>query len=193
MKKIITISRQFGAAGSTIGKAVADRLGFEFYYRELILQMARNSNLDVEILLKWDEKVPANFGFAQSLFDFSNKPLGEKLYSVQESVIRRVGEKGKCVIVGRNANDILKEFDHTLHVFVYGTEEWRLEHMKMKMPEVSDARLLEEMHNIDKARKKYCSYFTGNEFGVAEHYDICLSASSLGIEKCIDMICMLAD
>ena len=104
MKKIITISREFGAGGSAIGIEVAKRLGYEFYNKAIILRAAKESNIDVESMLKWDEKVPMNFGFAQSLFDFYNKPLNEKLFEVQRDIIRKIGEKGNCVIVGRNAN-----------------------------------------------------------------------------------------
>ena len=75
MRKIITISREFGAGGSAIGTEVAKRLGYEFYDKAIILKAAQESNMDVESILKWDEKVPINFGFAQSLFDFYNKPL----------------------------------------------------------------------------------------------------------------------
>ena len=109
MKRIITISREFGAAGGTIGYALAQKLGYEYYDKELILKAARASNIDPESVMRWDERVSVNFGFAQSLFDFYNKPLSEKLYAVQEKVIREIGEKGNCVIVGRNANTILKE------------------------------------------------------------------------------------
>ena len=75
---------------------------------------------------RWDEKVPANFGFAQSLFNFYNKPLNETLFEAQTKVIREIGEKGNCVIVGRNANTILKEFDGGLHIFVHASPYWRM-------------------------------------------------------------------
>ena len=111
MKKIITISREFGAGGGEIGRKVAERLGYHYYDKELILRSADTSKVDVESMRRWDEKVPANFGFAQSLFNFYNKPLNETLFEAQTKVIREIGEKGNCVIVGRNANTILKEFD----------------------------------------------------------------------------------
>ena len=173
MKRIITISREFGAGGSAIGTQVAKRLGYEFYDKAIILRAAKESNIDVESILKWDEKVPVNFGFAQSLFDFYNKPLNEKLFEVQREVIRRIGEKGNCVILGRNANTILKEFDNCLHVFIH-------------------AKISDEIRAIDKARKKYCTYYTNTEFGMSEYYDISLSSSTLGIETCVDTICSLA-
>ena len=72
MKRIITISREFGASGGTIGHAVASRLGYEYYDKEIILRSAQESNLDIASIEKWDEKIPMNFGFAQSLFDFYN-------------------------------------------------------------------------------------------------------------------------
>ncbi|MBQ6806236.1 MAG: cytidylate kinase-like family protein [Lachnospiraceae bacterium] len=192
MRKIITISREFGAGGSAIGTEVAKRLGYEFYDKAIILRAAKESNIDVESILKWDEKVPANFGFAQSLFDFYNRPLNEKLFEVQKEVIRRIGEKGNCVIVGRNANTILKEFDNSLHVFVHAAPFWRIEHMKEKMPDMTEAKISEEMRSIDKARKKYCAYYTNTEFGVADYYDISLNSSTLGIETCIETICNIA-
>ena len=104
MKKIITISREFGAGGGEIGRKVAERLGYHYYDKELILRSADTSKVDVESMRRWDEKVPANFGFAQSLFNFYNKPLNETLFEAQTKVIREIGEKGNCVIVGRNAN-----------------------------------------------------------------------------------------
>ena len=192
MRKIITISREFGAGGSAIGMEVAKRLGYEFYDKAIILRAAQESNMDVESILKWDEKVPINFGFAQSLFDFYNKPLNEKLFEVQKETIRKIGEKGNCVIVGRNANTILKEFDHCLHVFVHADPYWRMEHMKEKMPDATEAKISEEIRAIDKARKKYCAFYTNTEFGVADYYDISLNTSSLGIETCVNIICDIA-
>ena len=92
--------------------------------------------------------------------------------------IRKIGEKGRCIIVGRNADSILKEYDHSLHVFIYGDYHWRLNRMQEKMPDVPREKLSEQLVAIDKARKKYCAYFTGREFGVADSYDICLNAVS---------------
>lgn len=192
MKKIITISREFGAGGGTIGKQVAERLGYEYFNKEIILQAARESNLDVESFQKWDEKIPKDFGFAQSLFDFYNKPLNERLFHAQKKVIQRIGERGNCVIVGRNANSILHAYDHTLHVFIHALPYFRITNLKEKMPGASEGEILEKMRAVDRMRKKYCAYYTNTVFGAAEYYDICLSSSSLGIDTCVDLICELA-
>lgn len=192
MKKIITISREFGAGGSAIGTAVAERLHYQFFDKAIILRAAKESNIDIAQMNKWDERVPANFSFAQSLFDFYNKPLNEKLFEAQKDVIRKIGEHGNCVIVGRNANTILKEFDNTLHVFVHASPYWRIQHMKEKMSDTSEAKISEELRSIDKARRKYCSYYTNTEFGEASYYDLSLNTGTLGIDRCIDIICELA-
>ena len=193
MKKIITISREFGAAGGTIGRAVADRLGYEYYDRAIILKAASEFNLDVEAVQKWDEKVQTNFGFAQSLFEFYSRPQSDKLFEAETEIIRRIGEKGNCVIVGRNANVILKEYDYSLHVFISAEEKWRIEWMKQKMPDVPESKIYEELKNIDKSRRKHCMYYTDTMFGVSEYYDLCLKVSSLGVDQCVDIISGIAE
>ena len=109
MKKIITISREFGAGGSTIGKKVAEELGYEFYDKSIILQAASEKNIGILKVLKNDEEAPFLTGFTQSLFDFYSKPVNEQIFEAQKQVIRKLGEHGNCVIVGRNANQILQE------------------------------------------------------------------------------------
>lgn len=190
MKNIITISRQFGAGGSTIGQAVADKLGFYYCDKDMILNAAIESGtLSPEEVRYYDERVPRQFGFGQSLFDFYNKPLDERLFNAQKEAIKKVAEKGNCVIVGRNANIVLKEFDKTLHVFISGAERTRLKRMCEKMPDTPEEKVLEHLRSVDKTRNKYCKYYTNTEFGNAQFYDLCLKSSSLGFDKCIDLIC----
>lgn len=194
MKKIITISREFGAGGAKIGRAVAERLGYYYMDKDMIIRAAVESgSITAEEFRKWDERVPFNLGFGQSLFDFYNRPLDERLFAAQKEAIRKVAEKGKCVIVGRNANVVLKEFDSSLHVFISASTYWKTQNLKSLMPDFSEERIMEEMKSVDKARSKYCSFYTNTEFGKAEHYDLCLKSSSLGIDKCVDIICEIAE
>lgn len=192
MKNIITISRQFGAGGGTIGKAVAEKLGYYYCDKDMILKAAVEAgNLTPDEISSFDEKVPWEFGLGQSLFNYSTKTLDEKIYEAQKEAIRKVAEKGNCVIVGRNANIILKEFERTLHVFVSGTEYFRVKRMAERMNSSED-KVRTVLHNIDKARKKYCKHYTGTEFGSAEYYDLCLKSSTLGLDSCVDIICETA-
>lgn len=193
MKTIITISREFGACGETIGRQVAERLGYYFFNKDMIIQASKEmKNISPEAVTRYDERVPKSIGFGQGLFDFYTKPLDQKLYSAQKEVIRRVGSKGKCVIVGRNSNDILQHYDNSLHVFISATKYFRQEHLKEMMPECTEAQILEKMKVVDKSRRKYCSYYTNTEFGNADHYDLCLKVSTLGIDQCVDIICQAA-
>ncbi len=193
MKSIITISRQFGAGGGQIGKAVAERLGYYYLDKDMIIRSAvESSSLTPEDFRIYDEKVPFNFGFGQSLFDFYSKPLNERLFAAQREAILKAGEKGRCVIVGRNANVVLKEFDRTLHVFISASRYFRLQNLKGKMQGYTDEKIMEEMKSVDKTRKKYCTFYTKTEFGNAAYYDLCLKSSTLGIDRCVDLICELA-
>lgn len=194
MKNIITVSRQFGAGGGTIGKAVAKRLGYYYCDKDIILRSALESgSLTPNEIRYFDEKVPKEFGFGQSLFDFYNKPLDERLFKAQSDAIKKVAEKGNCVIVGRNANIILKEFDRTLHVFIAATEHFRCERMKKEMPDLSEDKVIDRLRAVDKTRKKYCKHYTNTEFGNSLYYDLSLKSSTFGIDACIDMICEAAE
>lgn len=193
MKKIITISREFGSCGGTIGKRVAEELGYYYCDKDMIIRAAINSgSLTADEIRKYDERVPANFGFGQSLFDFYNKPLDERLYAATKEAVKAVADKGNCVIVGRNSNVILQEYDSTLHVFVSATKYFRLQHMKEMMPDATPARVEEMMKQVDKGRKKYCSYYTNTEFGNSDYYDLCLKSSTLGVDQCVEIICDVA-
>ena len=193
MKKIITISREFGAGGGQIGCAVAERLGYYYFDKDIIVKSAMESaNLTPEDFRIWDERVPLNLGFGESLFDFYNKPLNERLFEAQREAIRKIAEKGKCVIVGRNANVVLQEYEKSLHVFVSATPYFKLQNLKNQMPGYSEEKIMNKMKSVDKTRAKYCSYYTNTEFGKAEYYDLCLKSSTLGIDKCVDIICELA-
>lgn len=193
MKKIITISRQFGAAGGEIGKRLAEALGYEFVDKTIILEAAKEANLDVSNIIKNDETIPSLSGFAQTLFNFYSAPLNEKIFNAQKTVIKKFGEHGKCVIVGRNANSILKQFDDSLHVFVFAEEYWRIQRLKKeKLPEYSEAKIAQIMAKIDKTREKYCNYYSGKKFGDCSNYDLALNTSKISIDQCVKTILELA-
>lgn len=117
MKRIITIGREFGAGGSDLGRRLARELGIAYYDRDIILRTAKASaRLTPEQIRLWDEQVPHEFGFTQSLFNHYSRPLSEELWNTQVRAIRELANKESCVIVGRNADYILKEYDHCLRV-----------------------------------------------------------------------------
>ncbi len=193
MRNIITISRPFGAGGGVIGRKVADRLGYYYCDRDIIIQSAmKSTQLAPEDFREYDEKLPISLGFGQSLFEFYNRPTSDKIFEAQREAIISIGEKRNCVIVGRNSNIILKEFDHSLHVFVTASDYFRINLLKERMPGATESEIRARMRSVDKARKKSCSYYTHTAFGDAAQYDLCLKSSKLGIDKCVDVICDLA-
>lgn len=189
MRKIITIGREFGAGGAEVGRKVAKELGLEYYDKDIILKTAMASrNLDPEQVRRWDERVPKNFGFAQSLFDFYNKPLEEEIWKAQRDAIRELANKESCVIVGRNGDYILKEFDHCLNVFIHAGFEWRVRRMTGMMDQVPADQVVNDVRAVDRARKKYCEYYTNCVYGDARNYDLTLNTEKLGIDKAVQMI-----
>lgn len=152
MRKIITIAREFGAGGGEIGRRVAKELGIEYYDKDIILRTAlADPKLTPEEVRKWDERVPQTFGFAQSLFDFYNKPLDEQLWQAQMDAIREMASHESCVIVGRNSEYILKEFDHCLRVFAHAGFQWRVNRMAGKMPGVSLEQVASDVRQADNS------------------------------------------
>ena len=163
MKRIITIGREFGAGGGELGRRLARELDIAYYDRDIILKTAKASaHLTPEQVRRWDERVPHEFGFTQSLFNFYNRPLSEELWDAQVRAIREIADRESCVIVGRNADYILREFDHCLRVFVHADRNWRLLHM----------------------RKQH----TGQIYGDSRNYDLTLCTSKLGLDKAEEIL-----
>lgn len=189
MRKIITIGREFGAGGGEIGRRVAKALGIEYYDKDIILKTAvSGKNLDPEQVRRWDERVPKNFGFAQSLFDFYNKPLDEELWQAQRDAIRELANKESCVIVGRNGDYILKEFDHCLNVFIHAGFDWRVRRMTGLMEHVPPEQVANDVRAVDKARKRYCEYYTKCTYGDARNFDLTLNTEKLGLDRTEELI-----
>ena len=194
MRKVITIAREFGAGGGEIGRRVAKELGIQFYDKDIILRTAlANPKLDPEDVRRWDERVPSSFGFAQSLFDFYNKPLDERLWQAQRDAIREMANHESCVIVGRNSEYILHEFDHCLHVFAHAGLQWRVKRMSGMMPGVSLDQVASDVKQADRARKKNCEYYTRTVYGDSRNYDLTLNTEKLGIDKAVQLVLAAAE
>lgn len=194
MRKIITIGREFGAGGGEIGRTVAKELGLPFYDKDIILKTAIASRkLNPEQVRKWDERVPSSFGFAQSLFDFYNKPLDEELWRAQKDAIRELANRESCVIVGRNGDYILREFDHCLNVFVHAGYQWRVRRMAGMMPGTSLEQVASDVKQADKARKRYCEYYTGKVYADSRNFDLTLNTEKLGIERAVRLVLAAAE
>lgn len=192
-KKIITISRQFGSGGRTIGRLVAEKLNIPFYDKELVDQIALESGFAPKFVEEHGEHAPG-----RSLLAYAFAPQGvpgvmnglstaDFLWSIQCGVILQLAEKGPCVIVGRNADYVLKDREDVLHTFIHADEDFRADRIVRLYGESEKspkARLAEK----DKRRKVNYQHYTGRNWGEACNYDICLDSGTIGVETCADII-----
>ena len=173
-KTIITISRQFGSGGREIGKKIADQLGIPFYDKELIEIAAKESGMDKELFEEDDARTSKGFrllgalGYSLGgpLSTITELSLNDRLYLVQEEVIKGVACEGSCVIVGRCADYVLRDRSDVLNVYIHADME-------------------------DRKERAVHSY-TDRKWGRAENYDISINSSTFGIDGTVEIIKMLA-
>lgn len=185
--RIITISREFGSGGRTIGKKVAERLGIPCYDSELLQKIAEESGFTESYIKDAGEYTPS--GFLSSVF--SNRALGptneDRLWEIQYKLIQDLAKKGPCVIVGRCADYILKDKADCLRVFIHASMEYRAERI-VKVYGEREESPMQRLQDKDKRRAAYHRFYTGMKWGHAGNYHICLDSGELGIEKCVEMI-----
>ena len=197
-KKIITISREFGSGGRTIGHLVAEKLGIPFYDKELVDQIALESGFAPNYIEEHGEHSPGNsifsYAFAhQSVPGIMNGlSTADFLWNVQCSVILQLAENGPCVIVGRNADYILKDREDCLHAFIHASTEFRADRI-VRLYGESEKSPETRLHEKDKRRKVNYHHYTGRTWGAAQNYDVCLNSSTLGVETCADIILSMVE
>lgn len=195
-KKIITISREFGSGGRTIGHQVAQKLDIPFYDKELVDQIALESGFAPKYIEENGEHSPG-----RSLFSYAFAPQGvpgvmnglstaDFLWNIQCGVILQLAEKGPCVIVGRNADYILKDRPDCLHAFIHASTEFRAERI-VRLYGESEKSPESRLQEKDKRRRVNYQHYTGRTWGMSQNYDICLDSSVIGIEQCSDIIVSL--
>jgi len=193
LKKIITISREFGSGGRTIGKEIAGKLGYAFYDKELIEKIAEESGLSKEYIEAHGESSPGRnyFGYAFVGRDAAGNSVGDYLWRVQRDIIEGLAEKGNCVIVGRCADYILRKRTDCLHVFIHADLEKKKERIVNLYGEksVSPEKRLNEKN---KTRAMNYKYYTDRTWGMASNYHVSLDSGILGEEKCVELIVGLA-
>ena len=192
-KRIITISRQFGSGGRSIGKEVAKTLGIAYYDRELIEKVAEKTGLSPDFIAERGEYSPSKNPFAYSFVDRSinGMSLSDYLYNEQRRVILELADKEPCVIVGRCADYILRERTDCLHAFIHASEEVRAERI-VKLYGETNVEPKKRLHDMDKKRAVNYKYYTDQEWGLAKNYDITLDSGTLGIDTCVKILVELA-
>ena len=192
-KKIITISREFGSGGRTVGRKVAEKLGIPFYDKELVDQIAVESGFAPKFIEEHGEHSPTG-----SFFSYAFAPQGvpgimnglstaDFLWNIQCNVILQLADQGPCVIVGRNADYILKDRPEALHVYVFADAPYRAERI-VRLYGESEKSPEQRLQEKDKRRRVNYQHYTGRTWGQAQNYDLCLDTGVLGEDFCVDVI-----
>ncbi|MDD3261920.1 MAG: cytidylate kinase-like family protein [Oscillospiraceae bacterium] len=189
-KRILTISREFGSGGRYLGETVAKRLGIAYYDKAIIAKIAEETGLAKEFIEEKGEYAPtAKIPFAYSLVGRSadGSSIEDYLYAVQRKIILEAAEKGPCVIIGRSANDILRDRSDCIHVFVCGNMEAKIARIQ-NLYHKTEAEAKKLIHDTDKKRSINYRYYTEQQWGLAKNYTITLNSTEIGFEKCADIL-----
>ncbi len=188
-KRIITISREFGSGGRYIGEEIAKELGITYYDKEIIAETAQKTGLAKEFIEEKGEYSPMKnlLGYGFIGRNPNGQSMADILDSVQRSIIIEAAEKGPCIIIGRNADYILKDREDVLNVFITGNENEKKERI-CKLYEKTEKEAEKLIHDIDKKRSIHYKFYTEQTWGMASNYSITLNSSVLGYEKCINLL-----
>lgn len=176
---VITINRGYGSGGRYIGKQLAKRLGIAFYDRELI-SLVSDSAPDYDECVSF--KISENTGAEEPEFVSE-----DSVFNSQSSVIRDIAAGEACVIVGRCADYVLRDFDGLISIFVHAPLKSCMKRV-MSLYELNPDDAKNIIINKDKSRSLYYEHYTGRSWTCADNYDLCINSGILGTDKSIDML-----
>lgn len=194
---IITIGRELGSGGRTIGKRVAEKLGIAYYDYEIIDETAKKSGFSIDFIKASEQRIThsllynlalgTSYGISISSGKREGLSLDAQLFLVQQDVVKEIAERGDCVIVGRCADAILKECANLLRVFVYADMEFRKQRVIQQYGYAAE-NAEKKLQQADKKRASHYLTFTEQHWGSRSNYDIVINSSLFGIDKSADMI-----
>ena len=184
-KRIITISREFGSGGRFIGEEVAKKLVIAYYDKNIIIDIAEKSGLSPECVQENAELSPKKglFAYAFAGRDITGKSVEDMVYEAQRKVILDLAEKESCVIIGRNADYILKDRDDVLNVFIHGDMPEKIQRI-IHLYNLEEQEAVKMMADTDKRRMINYNFYTEQKWGKASNYTLCLNSSQLGYNRC---------
>lgn len=190
---VITISRETGSGGHTIGKLLAERLGYAFYDKEIVASAAKAMGINEKLILENGENmsdqdyIDMKSGFIPH-YKKQEVPY-EEIKEAQDKVIRSIAEKGDCIIVGRGADYILRGREDAFHVFIHASMEHRVRRVQ-RHEGVTDQeeRIRKELEQKDRSRATYYRYFSQQEWGRVENYTLSLDSSTFTKTQCAELI-----
>ena len=192
MDKIITISREFGAGGHTIGKRVAQELGIEFYDRDIVRETAKASGFDPELIENEGEDVSRADSILKTICSASSLQFHdtqEVIHDVQQAIILRLVQEGPCVIVGRCADEIMRQAGiDSLNVFIHADDIHRAVRVSEMLGTTNATEIQKVMAKQDNSRHTYYTHYTGKKWGDCHNYHLTLDSGILGADMCVKLI-----
>ena len=187
--KIVTISREYGAGGHTIGRTAAEKLGIEFYDKDIIKETARVSGISTDDIEGKEEILSRLDAFIRGISPASYDQRTE-IFELERAVILGFARKGPCVVLGRCADAILAEAGiEAVNVFLYADEKVRVKRACELLNTTDEAAAKRELKSIDYGRRLFYKYYTDKEWGNFHNYDLMINTGKIGVEKSIQMIC----
>lgn len=195
MNKIITIGREFGSGGREVGKRLAQRLGIAYYDHEIIVELAKKTDLATDYVRQITERRPEPFfpiTVGQSFYPVVNPilDLNNSIYVEQSNIITEMAKKSDCIIVGRCADYVLREMN-PLRLFVYAEMDSKMARCRSRATEqehLTEKELKQQIQKIDKNRSKYYQFYTGRTWGDKLNYDLCVNTSHISVKDAVDGI-----
>ena len=193
---VITIARQYGSGGKTVGEMLAKAMGIPFYNDNLLKMASEESGISEQLFRQLDEKLKSSLFNRVSLDIYTGELIppessdfvSEKnLFNYQAEIIKRLAKTQSCVIIGRAADFILKDYPNVVSVFVHGSKEFNLARA-MEYNSMTEEEMKKFIVKTDKYRADYYKHYTGREWTDARNYDLCLNSSKLGFQKCVEEI-----
>ena len=197
MKKIITIGREFGSGGRELGRKIAEKLGWEFFDKEIITEIAKRTEFSEHYIHEVlennpHELYPITVGHTFTFVDTNALQRKQTVFIEQENTIKQMAENSNCVIVGRCSDFILRN-ENPLKLFVYADMESKVNRCRAReeVDHLSDKKLKKTIKRIDKNRAKYYEFYTGHKWGNKYNYDLMVNTSNGDLDKIAESICKL--
>lgn len=186
---IITIGRQHGSNGHVIARRLAEELGYKCYDKEIVDQAAERSGFSKEILSSYDERKVSNYVVATPHYLGMSEGfrLNMQITSAQFDTIRSIAEGGNAIFVGRCADYILRAREDLVRVFILADKDFRVKTM-MERRNLTEEQAKKLIREVDKDRSSYYKYYTDQNWGDAQNFDLCLNSGRLGVEGAVKVI-----
>ena len=190
--KIITLCREYGAGGHSIGQRVASELGIEFYDKDIIRSSAEALGIDPAQLEAEEEEISRSEAFLRTITPMSYERK-DAFYDAESDAILKLAAQGPCLILGRCADAVLRAAGvPSLNVFLFADEEHRAKRVGELVHSDSAAEIQRVMKKTDQARRSYYTHYTGKTWGDHRNFHLSLDSGILGYDACVRIICEAA-